>query len=63
MADLINAIIIVVFGVGIVVIASTVIFLAYWQTVNSQFYVRWQRKRRERITEKFVNSIKRRNPK
>jgi hypothetical protein len=63
MPDLINAVIIVVFSVGIIVILGTLCFLAWWQVSNSQFYSRWQRKRRERMAERFVNSIKRRNVK
>ena len=63
MPDLINAVIIVVFSVGTLVILGLFGFLAWMQVSNSQFYIRWQRKRRERMAERVVNSIKRRNVK
>lgn len=59
MPDLINAIIIVVFAVGITVITGTALFLGWYQLSNTRFYARWQAKRRERMVEKFVESVKR----
>jgi hypothetical protein len=53
----------VVFSVGTLVILGLFGFIAWMQISNSQFYIRWQRKRRERMAERFVNSIKRRNVK
>jgi hypothetical protein len=59
MHDLINALIIVVFAVGITVITGTALFLGWYQLSNTRLYARWQAKRRERMTEKFVESVKR----
>lgn len=59
MPDLINAVIIVVFAVGTIVILGTLLFLGWYQLSNTRFYARWQAKRRERLLEKFVESVKR----
>lgn len=59
MHDLINAVIIVVFAVGVVVITGTALFLGWYQITNSRFYARWQAKRREKLLDKFVESVKR----
>jgi nitric oxide reductase large subunit len=59
MPDLINAIIIVVFAVGVVVITGALLFLGWYQLSNTRFYARWQAKRREKLLDKFVESVKR----
>ena len=59
MPDLINALIIVVFAVGVIVITGTLLFLGWYQISNTRFYARWQAKRRERLLDKFVESVKR----
>jgi hypothetical protein len=63
MPDLINAVIIVVFAVGVVVITGMALFLGWYQITNSRFYARWQAKRRERMVERFVADVKRMNKK
>jgi nitric oxide reductase large subunit len=63
MPDLINAIIIVVFAVGVIVITGTLLFLGWYQLSNTRFYARWQAKRRERMVERFVADVKRMNKK
>ena len=59
MPDLINAIIIVVFAVGVIVITGALLFLGWYQLSNTRFYARWQAKRREKLLDKFVESVKR----
>lgn len=59
MHDLINAVIIVVFAVGVIVIAGALLFLGWCQLSNTRFYARWQAKRREKLLDKFVASVKR----
>lgn len=59
MHDLINAVIIVVFAVGVIVITGALLFLGWYQISNTRFYARWQAKRRERMVEKFVQDVKR----
>ena len=59
MPDLINAIIIVVFAVGLIVITGTALFLGWYQLSNTRLYARWQAKRREKLLDKFVESVKR----
>ena len=59
MPDLINAVIIVVFAVGVIVITGTLLFLSWYQLSNTRFYARWQAKRREKLLDKFVESVKR----
>lgn len=59
MHDLINAVIIVVFAVGVIVITGAILFLGWYQISNTRFYARWQARRRERMVERFVKDVKR----
>lgn len=58
MLDLINTILVLIYIVGTLIIIAG-LFLGVCVVVqNTQFYTRWQRKRRERLAEKFMESLK-----
>jgi Flp pilus assembly protein TadB len=58
MLDLITTILALMFIVGSLLVITMLVVGAYAVVQNTQFYARWQRKRRERMAEKFMESLK-----
>jgi len=58
MLDLITTILALVYIVGSLLVITMLVVGAYIVVQNTQFYTRWQRKRRERLAEKFMESLK-----
>ena len=58
MLDLITTILALMFIVGTLLIIAGLLLGVCAIVQNTQFYARWQRKRRERIAEKFMESLK-----
>jgi len=58
MLDLITTILALVYIVGSLLVIATLVLGVYIVVQNTQFYTRWQRKRRERLAEKFMESLK-----
>jgi uncharacterized membrane protein HdeD (DUF308 family) len=58
MLDLITTILALMFIVGTLLIIAGLLLGVFAIVQNTQFYARWQRKRRERIAEKFMESLK-----
>jgi uncharacterized membrane protein HdeD (DUF308 family) len=58
MLDLITTILALMFIVGTLLIIAGLLLGICAIVQNTQFYARWQRKRRERMAEKFMESLK-----
>jgi len=58
MLDLINTILALMYIVGTLIIVAGLVLGVCVVVQNTQFYTRWQRKRRERLAEKFMESLK-----
>lgn len=58
MLDLITTILALMFIVGTLLIIVGLLLGVCAIVQNTQFYARWQRKRRERMAEKFMESLK-----
>jgi uncharacterized membrane protein HdeD (DUF308 family) len=58
MLDLITTILALMFIVGTLLIIAGLLLGVFAIVQNTQFYARWQRKRRERMAEKFMESLK-----
>lgn len=58
MLDLITTILALMFIVGTLLIIAGLLLGVCAIVQNTQFYARWQRKRRERMAEKFMESLK-----
>lgn len=58
MLDLINTILALMYITGTLIVLAGLVFGVCVVVQNTQFYARWQRKRRERMAEKFMESLK-----
>ena len=58
MFDLINTILALIYIVGTLIIVAGLVLGVCVVVQNTQFYTRWQRKRRQRLAEKFLESLK-----
>lgn len=58
MLDLITTILALIYIVGSLIAIAAITLGTYIAIQNTQFYARWQRKRRERMAEKFMESLK-----
>jgi len=58
MLDLITTILALVYIVGSLLVITMLVLGAYIVVQNTQFYARWQSKRRESMSKKFMESLK-----
>lgn len=58
MLDLVNTILALMYITGTLIVLAGLVFGVCVVIQNTQFYARWQRKRRERMAEKFMESLK-----
>jgi len=58
MLDLVNTILALMYITGTLIVLAGLVFGVCVVVQNTQFYARWQRKRRERMAEKFMESLK-----
>lgn len=58
MLDLVNTILALMYITGTLIVLAGIVFGVCVVVQNTQFYARWQRKRRERMAEKFMESLK-----
>lgn len=58
MLDLVNTILALMYITGTLIVLAGIVFGVCVVVQNTQFYTRWQRKRRERMAEKFMESLK-----
>jgi uncharacterized membrane protein HdeD (DUF308 family) len=58
MLDLTNTILALMFIVGTLLIIAGLVLGVCAIVQNTQFYARWQRKRREAMSKKFMESLK-----
>lgn len=58
MLDLVNTILALIYITGTLIVLAGLVLGICVVVQNTQFYTRWQRKRRERLAEKFMESLK-----
>ena len=58
MLDLVNTILALIYITGTLIVLAGLVLGVCVVVQNTQFYARWQRKRRERMAEKFMESLK-----
>lgn len=58
MLDLVNTILALMYITGTLIVLAGLVLGICVVVQNTQFYARWQRKRRERMAEKFMESLK-----
>lgn len=58
MLDLVNTILALMYITGTLIVLAGLVLGVCVVVQNTQFYARWQRKRRERMAEKFMESLK-----
>lgn len=58
MLDLVNTILALMYITGTLIVLAGLVLGVCVVVQNTQFYTRWQRKRRERMAEKFMESLK-----
>lgn len=58
MLDLINTILALMYITGTLLVLAGLVLGVCVVVQNTQFYTKWQRKRRERLAEKFMESLK-----